>query len=124
MVIDTGVFIEHLRAKEKLATTLYQLSDSGDLFISAVSMYELYMGATTKDKAYDIKMLTEDLSVLPFTDTVAIKAAQIYHELKFKNQMIEFRDIFIAATCIVNELPIVTLNKKHFERIKGLDIAK
>lgn len=33
-------------------------------------------------------------------------------------------NIFIAATCIVNELPIVTLNKKHFERIKGLDIAK
>ena len=36
--------------------------------------------------------------------------------------MIEFRDIFIAATCIENNLPIVTLNKKHFERIAGLDI--
>lgn len=38
--------------------------------------------------------------------------------------MIEFRDIFIAATCIVNELPIATLNKKHFKHIEGLKIAK
>lgn len=28
------------------------------------------------------------------------------------------------ATCIANELPIATLNKKHFKRIEGLKIAK
>jgi predicted nucleic acid-binding protein len=124
MVIDTGVFIEHLRTKDKLATTLYQLPDNAELFISSVSMYELYMGATTKEKEKDVKILTEDLSVLPFTDSVAVKAAQIYHQLRLSNQMIEFRDIFIAATCIVNELPIVTLNKKHFKRIDGLKIMQ
>jgi tRNA(fMet)-specific endonuclease VapC len=36
--------------------------------------------------------------------------------------MIEFRDIFIAATCIVNELPLITLNKKHFKRIEELKL--
>jgi len=124
MVIDTGIFIEHLRAKNKLTTTLYQISDLPDLYISAVSLYELYMGATTTEKEHDINLLTEDLTVLPFTDAVSIKAAQIYHELRRSNQMIEFRDIFIAASCIVNELPLVTLNKKHFKRIKGLKIVK
>jgi len=48
MVVDTGVFIEHLRAKNKLVTTLYKLSEEPQLFISAVSLYELYMGATTQ----------------------------------------------------------------------------
>ncbi len=38
--------------------------------------------------------------------------------------MIEFRDIFIAATCMVHELPIVTLNKKHFKCIDGLKILR
>jgi predicted nucleic acid-binding protein len=124
MVIDTGIFIEHLRARDKLATTLYRISDNSELFISSVSLYELYMGATTKEKEKDVQSITEDLSVLPFTDTVAQKAAQIYHQLRLSNQMIEFRDIFIAATCIVNELPIVTLNKKHFKRIDGLKILR
>jgi predicted nucleic acid-binding protein len=31
-----------------------------------------------------------------------------------------FRDIFIAATAIVNNLPVKTLNIKDFSRIPGL----
>ena len=32
--------------------------------------------------------------------------------------------VFEAASCIVHELPIVTLNKKHFKRIEGLKILR
>lgn len=124
MVIDTGIFIEHLRAKNKTETTLYRLADSSDLFISAISIYELYMGATNSDKIKDIEMITDGLIVLPFDDRVAISSAEIFLELKRKNQLIEFRDIFIAATCISNELPIATLNKKHFKRVDGLKIIR
>lgn len=82
------------------------------------------MGATTKEKEQDVSVITENFIVLSFTDAVAQKAAEIYHKLRLSNQMIEFRDIFIAATCIVNELPLVTLNKKHFKRIEGLKILR
>ncbi|MGY3213678.1 type II toxin-antitoxin system VapC family toxin [Mucilaginibacter sp. HD30] len=122
MVIDTNIFIDYLRAKDKTATKLYQLSVSTELFISSISLYELYMGATTIDKEQHMKTLTEGFTILPFTNHVAIKSAKIYQQLKAKNQMIEFRDIFIAATCIVNDLPIVTLNIKHFDRIAELRI--
>lgn len=122
MVIDTGIFIEHLRAKDKFKTALYLIPENTEISISSVSLYELYMGATTKEKENDIQLLTEDLQILSFTESVSIKAAQIYHELRKGNKMIEFRDIFIAATCLVYELPILTLNKKHFKRIKGLEI--
>ncbi|XHR92493.1 type II toxin-antitoxin system VapC family toxin [Mucilaginibacter sp. UC70_90] len=80
MVIDTGVFTEYLRAKDKLATTLYKISDNTELYISAV----LYMGATKAEKERDVKLLTEDISVLPFTAEVATKAAKIYHLLNQK----------------------------------------
>lgn len=124
MVIDTGLFIEHLRVKDKSKTTLYRLADTDqELFTSAVSLYELYMGATSREKMEDVNYLTGDLNVLPFTEVVAAKSAEIYHFLRRKNKMIEFRDIFIAATCIVHELPIATLNKKHFDRIPELHIA-
>jgi len=123
MVIDTSVFIEHLRAKDKLNTTLYLLLDNTELFISSVSMYELYMGATSVEKENDIVAITEDIQILPFTATVTHKAARLYHLLKKENKLIEFRDIFIAATCIVNELPLVTLNKKHFNRIEELKLV-
>jgi tRNA(fMet)-specific endonuclease VapC len=122
MVIDTNIFIEHLRAKNKGKTKLSQLPPDTELFISAVSLYELYMGAPTPEKENDIKVITEDLLILPVNDLVAIEAAKIYHQLKSSNKLIEFRDIFIAATCVVYKLPLVTLNKQHFTRIKGLEI--
>lgn len=122
MVIDTGIFIDHLRAKNKLKTKLYNLPSDVELFISTVSLYELYMGAVSPEKENDVKLITEDLSILAFSDAVAIEAAKIYHQLRLSNKIIEFRDIFIAATCIVNDLPLLTLNHKHFSRIKGLKI--
>lgn len=39
-------------------------------------------------------------------------------------EMIEFRDIFIAATCIIHDLSVKTLNSKHYGRIAGLNIEK
>lgn len=93
-------------------------------FLSAVTLYELYMGATTPEKEKDIAAITESFTTLPFTDRIAQKAATIYHTLRTRNQMIEFRDIFIAATCLVYDLPIATLNKKHFKRIDDLKILR
>jgi tRNA(fMet)-specific endonuclease VapC len=122
MVVDTSIFIEYLRARDKKKSALFAIPDSTQLFISSVTMYELLMGATDENKQKDIKLLTEDLPVLPFDESVSKKAAEIYHQLRIDNNMIDFRDIFIAATCLVFELPLKTLNKKHFERIKQLNI--
>ena len=122
MVVDTSIFIEFLRAKDKTKTVLFQIPDDEQIYISSVTLYELMMGANTLNKVNDIKILTEDIPVLPFNEDVASKAAEIYHQLRQKNKMIEFRDIFIAATCIVNNFPVKTLNKKHYDRIIGLSV--
>lgn len=95
------------------------MSESGEVYISALTMYELYMGVTIKDKERDVELITENFTILPFTEAVAKKASELYHVLRLSNQMIEFRDIFIAATCLVNELPIVTLNKKNLSGLKA-----
>jgi len=38
--------------------------------------------------------------------------------------MIDLADILIGATALAYNIPIATLNTKHFDRIKGLDIVK
>ena len=60
--------------------------------------------------------------LLPFDSRAAAKASSIFKDLKSKNQIIEFRDIFIAATAIANDLPISTLNVAHFKRVKDLEV--
>jgi predicted nucleic acid-binding protein len=122
MVVDTNIFIEYLRAKDKLNTILLKLPDKIEMSISSITVYELFMGVNTEKKREEIQILTGDLNLLSFNYEIATKSAEIYNDLKYKNQLIEFRDIFIGATAIVNELPILTLNRKHFERIRGIKI--
>ncbi len=123
MVIDSSLFIEHLRAKDKSATALSRLPDSATLYISTVTLYELHMGATTDQKRRDIEILTSELQILPFDEEAALEAGIIYHQLRLQGMMIEFRDIFIAATAIVNKQELKSLNRKHFERIENLALV-
>lgn len=124
MVADSSIFIEFLRANDKKKTTLYQLPDHAELFLSVVTLYELLMGATNEVKKRDIELLTGPLVILPLTKPVAEKSAEIYQRLRQSNKMIEFRDIFIGATAILHDLPILTHNEKHFKRIDGLSMIK
>lgn len=75
VVVDTGIFIDYLRAKDKSKTILQTLSDTTELYISSVTLYELYMGATSPQKWVDVKTLTEDIPVMSFTGPIAEKAA-------------------------------------------------
>ena len=45
-------------------------------------------------------------------------------ELRREQKPIEIRDLFIGAICIENELPLLTRNVFHFERMKNLIIVK
>jgi tRNA(fMet)-specific endonuclease VapC len=122
MVVDTGIFIDHLRAKDKTKTSLYGIFEREDLYLSSVTLYELMAGATSQTKKEDILLITSNFQVLEFSKAVAFRAAEIYQQLKKDNQLIEFRDIFIAATSLEFDYPVLTLNKKHFQRIKGLNL--
>lgn len=122
-VVDTSIFIEYLRAKDKIDTILFKILNSKKIIISSITLYELLMGATNDQKRKDVSLLIEGIFVLPFDEAVSIKASEIYHDLRKNNRIIEFRDIFIAATCLVYNFPIKTNNIKHFERIKGLEMV-
>ncbi len=60
--------------------------------------------------------------VLPITDGVIVRAAEIYADLHGRGQLIPDADILIAATAIENALVLATNNLGDFGRIAGLRI--
>lgn len=120
MVVDTSILIAFLRAKDKSKTLLYNIPDDTKVYISVVTIYELLMGANNEAKKQDLESLIKPFIILPLDYGMIGKAAIVYHDLKKRNKLIEFRDIFIAATAIHQDLPLFTLNKKHFNRIPDL----
>ncbi|MCW5924703.1 MAG: type II toxin-antitoxin system VapC family toxin [Saprospiraceae bacterium] len=123
IVIDTTLFIEHLRSKDKSKTTLFKLSSTGLRYVSSVTVYELFAGATDASKMASVRYELQGLLILPFTTEIAEKAGEIFRDLRSRGQMIEATDIFIAATALVDNLPVKTVNIRHFSRVQGLLLA-
>ena len=123
--LDTSVIIDYLRGKEDAINFVNNLK--GKLVSSYICLSELYEGIyRSKNKSAESTIL-EFFSGLSKTYGLNQKIAQEFgslrKNLKQKGEIIEDLDIMIAATCIVYGLTLVTLNKKHFSRIKGLDIV-
>ncbi|VEN73816.1 conserved hypothetical protein [Candidatus Desulfarcum epimagneticum] len=92
--------------------------------MSSVTLFELKCGAKTEKHSKDIGKLLKWIETIPFDNEIAEIASIIYQRLKLKHKLIEFRDIFIAATAISENLCVATLNIKDFERIKDIDLIK
>ena len=123
MVIAGTIFIEYLRSREKAKTTLMNLPELPLLYVSDVTVFELFMGAKDESKWKDVETVLNPLIRLPFNYPAAVEAAKIFQHLQKQGSIIEFRDIFIAATALVNKLPVKTLNVRDFSRIPGLELA-
>jgi len=122
-IIDACVFIEHWRSKNKDGTLLTKLHrQRRKLYVSAVAKYEVLAGVPEEDM-HQWHHLFDNVAVLAFDDVTIDFARMIFRQLKQENKLIDTTDILIAATAMVNDFPLATLNRKHFERIRGLRIV-
>ena len=118
VLVDTSVFIEYFRKRDKTKTELYHLRKAGyTLVTSSVCFFEYMAGSNHPE--FDAKLF-EYIDVIALDKDQAYLASRIFKELKQKNMLIEFRDILIAASAIYYDIPLATQNKKHFDRIEGL----
>jgi tRNA(fMet)-specific endonuclease VapC len=119
LLIDTSILIDHLRKQRKDQTLFYRATFEHECRISAITEFEFRVGSTPKNYKF-IEEILEDVPVLPFDSACVQAATDLYQELKGNNQLLALPDVFIAATAIVHQIPLLTLNRKHFERIGRL----
>jgi len=122
VIIDTNIIIDHLRKKNKkdsLLIKMFQQYLKDELAISVITIQELFEGKSTLDPQKE-KALLEILSlfqILPYSSEVAELSGKIARD----SGPIEFADAAIAATTIINNSQLLTLNKKDFIKIEGIN---
>ncbi len=127
VILDTNIIIDHLRqVNEKRETRLIQIAKKyhqDELGVAMISIQELYEGKSVSLRQVEQQVLAilSSLKLFSYTLEVAKRAGEIARSLP---QPIEFADIAIAATCIVNHAQLATLNEKHFSKIPQLEIVK
>ncbi|MEM7108349.1 MAG: type II toxin-antitoxin system VapC family toxin [Bacteroidota bacterium] len=119
--LDTSILIDYFRKKDKTNSLLYQLSAKDYEFsITSITEFKLRRGISKRQEDFWNKLLAS-IEVLAFTSQSAKLASEIDNKLKKKNKQVNLADLFIAAIALNHDLPIATLNKKHFDRIPGLN---
>lgn len=124
--LDTDVLADFLRNKE-YAINWFNENKDKKLFTTSINMFELYYGAYKfyePKKALDpIKKLKKSLSILNLTDKSANIAAKKLVELEKQGNAIDLKDLLIASIILNEGFNLKTNNKKHFERIKELNLV-
>ena len=88
--------------------------------IAAVSVNEVMVGGR-QEHSGRIRDFCMGFEILPFDAKAALKSAEIELALRKKGKPIGKLDIFIAATCIVHDLLLITTDK-DFKNIDGLKV--
>lgn len=120
--IDRGGVDEKVRA----------LDDEGRHAISMVSVTELRLGVELQsdrdtqeyqDAIDALDRLVSRFDVLPISRPVATAAAEIIADLRADGQRLDdLHDVCIGVTARTEQLPVLTANADHFERIDGVRV--
>ena len=111
LLFDTDVLIDYLRgkseAKEYIDTKQYVL------YISAITMAELYAGVREGEEYKKLEMFIETFEVIDLNSSIA-KTGGLFRNKYKPSHGTGLADALIAATAQEISAQIVTFNIKHF----------
>ena len=108
VLVDTGVFIDHLRGARSLRTGGHRLH------YSVITRAELFAGTRGLPEA---AALLAPLNEVPVDRQIAERAGRIRRETGLR-----LPAALIAATAITRSMMLATRNRKDFNRVPGLEL--
>lgn len=123
IVVDTSILIEEIRNDSEMWRRVKKDCFDNDekILCPSIVLTELWAGKSM-EKDSEKKFVEDIIEVINFIDVdekLAKKAGEI-----IRNNKLSGFDAIIAATCILYEGKLATLNTKHFVGIKGLKLYK
>lgn len=121
VIVDTDIVIEYLRGSGDGVAVMRALLREGRALLSPVSVFELHRGARTDDDRRTIDTLCHRRT-LALSPGSARRAGQVAAELDRAGTPIGAADTLIAGLCLHHGLALATGNRRHFERVAGLQL--
>jgi predicted nucleic acid-binding protein len=118
-LVDTDVLIDFLRGVESSVRLILAMPE---LHISAVSVAELYAGVKSAHEERELVKLIDECEVHDVTRDIASHAGK-WKKKYFPSHGVQIPDALIAATATMKELPLYTLNVRHYPMITALKPA-
>lgn len=121
IIADTDVLIDFLRGRDTADRIAFELK-KGRISTTAITAFELWSGAKTPQHAAAVETLLSALPILPLETQAARRAGEIQRTLEKNGNPIGMADSLIAGICLEQDRFLLTRNRKHFERVPGLQL--
>lgn len=124
---DSDFIVDLDRGRPAAIAKLDELEQRGEpVYTTAINVAELYHGAHSSQKNIDravgrIEKILGRFSILNLDYDSAKLWGELTGRLKKSNSIGEL-DLFITSMALANKQALVTKNKKHFEKVPGLQI--
>lgn len=120
-LLDTNLFVAYFNEEQPV---LDKMLASREIFIPAVVLGELQYGAAASQKPQENRARIRELltwaKMLVCDDATALYYGRIKASLRLKGRFIPDNDIWIAATAMQTDLPLVSRDE-HFRNVDDLD---
>ena len=122
MIIDTDVIIWYLRGSEKARVVIDSLNG---FYVSAVTYMELIQGMKNKKELNALRKAFRlwNAKVIYINEDITVRA-MFYVEQHFLSSSVELADALIGATAVVNGMPLLTGNTKHYKALKEIHLQR
>jgi tRNA(fMet)-specific endonuclease VapC len=124
IVADTDVLIDALQGVTGIADLVEDLLRGRRLATTAITRVELGVGAANPGERRQVAALLASVPVLPLDAQAAERAAEVGAILRSSGRGIPMADLSIGGICLSLDVPLLTRNRTHFERIDGLRLAE
>jgi predicted nucleic acid-binding protein len=113
ILLDSDVIIAWLRGDDPFAEMIPELLEKGEaLTWTPVSVAEIFAGVR-KGEERQVENLFLVLETLVLSHEIGRKAGRYLH-IYARSHGVELADALIAATAHVHNMPLWTLNRKHY----------
>jgi len=125
LLVNTDVLIDFSKGKSEILKELFNLALQSKviLYITPVNIAEFLNDAfllEREDKLSEAVAFLDNFKIQPVEKKSGILAGQYLRERKTEY----VADAMIAACCVTGDLKLATRNKKHFKRVKDLQIVE
>ena len=120
ILCDTNILIEFYKNNSTIVNEL-RLIGVDPLAISVITQAELYYGAINKNELLKIQNHLNLLPNFPIDNQVSTQFIQLMERYSLSHK-ITIPDALIAATALVNNVSLYTLNLKDFRFIEGINL--
>lgn len=122
-VLDTSVAVDFLRGRDEAVKLLTDLAERRELLLaSEVTRFELLAGVRSEEEAALEHFFTA-IEWFAVDGQVSRLAGDLARRFRLSHQGIDAADYLIAATALLAEAPLLTMNVRHFPMLPDLTPA-